>query len=138
MIQRKRESSRYTFREILPPVDTSQASESDYNPDKNTAQCETPDSVSDGVNSELETLSDLSRKHKKRPKCGGLEMKEYAQKRFQYIDSAFKFDRTDKWKCATCLEEIVAGTQVFCHELPHHKKCLITSKITNKGEQKPQ
>lgn len=81
-----------------------------------------------------ETMSDVSRKLKSRPKMGGMPLKAYVENRFMSMDKNFKFMSSNGWKCAECLEDIEQGQQLFCHELPHHRKCLKLVLKTLKGE----
>jgi len=134
---KRRDSDRYTFRQI-PSRELSPAS----TPSASVVALSTPRSnspTSEGHSSksgEIETLSDLSRKHRKRPKVGGQELKAYAEDRFMCIDKAYRFEKNDVHKCAKCMENIESGQMYVCHELPHHRSCLKMSKSVGKGNSK--
>ncbi|XP_021953950.1 histone-lysine N-methyltransferase NSD2 [Folsomia candida] len=127
---KKRHSDAYGLRPSIPPTvitldDTDSVinGSSSHTDNRGARNIDTP---SPSVSSVSETLSDVSRKHKQRPKVGGFPMKEYVEKRFMSMDKSLKFVNNVGWKCAECLDSIIPGEQVYCHDLPHHSECLIS------------
>lgn len=137
--ERPRNTEKYSLRQSVPKPRTSQVTSS--NASTISSRCPTPSDSTTGSSGNEEggdTLSDISRKARRRPKVGGAEMKQFAEDRFLSTDKGFKLDgknKNDVYNCAECFKEIVAGqdVRVTCHDMPHHETCLQLVSVKQKG-----